>query len=64
MHTTHIRKALTSTNFSFGYAFYEQITPQSVVMLISFFVKDFTPKFKSTGRAILYKIMIGRPVVY
>ena len=29
----------------------------------SFFVKNFTPKFRSTGRAVLYTILIDRPIV-
>jgi len=28
------------------------------------FVKNFTPKFKTTGRAILFTILIDRPAVY
>jgi len=44
--------------------FYEQITLQSVLKLICFYVKNLTPKFKSTGQAILYTILIDRPAVY
>jgi len=51
--------ALILNLFVFGY---EQITPQSVFMLICFFVKNFTPKF--TGRAILYTILIDQPAFY
>ena len=54
IHTIHIRNALTCTNFNFGCCFFnEQITPQSVFVLFCFFVENFTPNFKSTGRAIL-----------
>jgi len=55
---------LTCTNFNFGCVFYEQITPQSVSMLIVFYVWNVTPKFISTGRAILYTILIDRSDVY
>ena len=36
LHTIHITNALTDNKFNFGCVIYEQITPQSVFILISF----------------------------
>jgi len=49
---------------NFGCNFYEQITPQPMFMYFCYLVKDFTPTFKSTGRAIFYTNLIDRLAVY
>jgi len=62
MHTIHIRDALTCTIINFGCVFItNKKTPQTVFMIICYFVNNFTPKFRSTGRAMLYTILIDRP---
>ena len=55
---------LVAIILNFGCSFYEQITAQSVFMYLFYFVKKFTPTFKSTGRAIFYTNLIDRPAVY
>jgi len=55
---------LVAIILNFGCSFYEQITAQPVFMYLFYFVKKFTPTFKSTGRAIFYTNLIDRPAVY